>query len=407
MGTAKGQSEVVQRAQGAYRAAFGGKPAWGAAAPGRVNLIGDHTDYTGGLALPMAVDLWCAAVAGPAAEPGRTRIVSADRDGVAVLDVSGGLAAAAEGLPAEHWARYAAGVMAELEAQGQRLPALDVAVAGSVPVGSGLSSSAALEVAVAALLERVTGAALGAMEKARLCQRAEHRWAGVACGVMDQLCAVMGREGHALLMDFAGPSVEAVAMPRELAILVADSGVERRLAAGTYSRIVQECEEARRAIGVRSLREVTTAMAAELEGRLEAGLLRRVRHVASENARVRRAVEALRAGDLGLFGGLMIESHGSLADQYGVSCAELDSMVEILTGMGLAHLPGVYGARMTGAGFGGCIVAAVAPWAVRDVSKRLKEDYRRRHGRECRVMAVKPSDGATLVDLADKSGARR
>src|SRR5688572_6485651 len=202
----------------------------------------------------MAVDLWCAAVAGPAREPGRMVLVTADRGKAATLDRRVPLAEAIGALPRGHWARYAAGVMAELEAEGREVPPVDVVVAGSVPLGSGLSSSAALEVAVATLMEEVTGARLDGLEKARLCQRAEHRWAGVKCGLMDQMCAVFGREGCALLMDFAAESAEAVRLPEGLAVLVANSNVQRRLAEGAYDRIVDECERARVVLGVGSLR---------------------------------------------------------------------------------------------------------------------------------------------------------
>lgn len=398
MGARETQDEVLERARRAYREACGTEPVWGAVAPGRVNLIGDHTDYTGGLAMPMAVDLWCAAVGGPAREAGRVRIVSADRGEGAVLEwaegESGVLGEAVGRLPRGHWARYAAGVMAECEAAGAGVPRMDVAVAGSVPIGSGLSSSAALEVAVATLVEEAAGVRLRPLEKARVCQRAEHVWAGVKCGLMDQMCSVMGREGHALLMDFAEVAATPVAMPADVAVIVADSGVRRGLGEGAYGRIVEECERAREALGVGSLREVRVEEVEGIEGRLERGLARRVRHVVMENRRVEEAAAALRAGDVVRFGTLMVRSHESLRDEFGVSCGELDAMVEILTDGASAGESGVYGARMTGAGFGGCIVAAVAPWAVEDAVARLTDEYRRRCGRACDVYRVRASGGA-------------
>lgn len=394
---------LVERARGVYREVCGGEPVWGGIAPGRVNLIGDHTDYTGGLALPMAIDRWCVAVGGPAREAGCVRIVSAERGECAVLARGGMLAESARVLPRGHWARYVAGVIAEFEAAGVRAPAMDVAVAGSVPIGSGLSSSAALEVAVATLVEEAAGGRLAPLEKARLCQRAEHVWAGVKCGLMDQMCSVMGREGYVLLMDFAEGTVAPVEMPRDVAVLVADSGVRRGLAEGAYGRIVEECERAREALGVGSLREVSAVDAEGVAGRLEWGLARRVLHAATENRRVELAAGALRAGDVAGLGALMVESHRSLRDVYGVSCGELDAMVEILTCEG-SGADGVYGARMTGAGFGGCIVAAVEPRKADAAAERLRGEYFRRFGRVCDVYRVSASGGARGMEEEEGAG---
>jgi len=389
---------VLAGAVAAYRRRLGRRPTFAAGAPGRVNLIGEHTDYTGGLALPMAIDRRCVAVGGPAipalarSAPG-SLLLAAELDELVAISRAVPAAQAAASLPEGHWARYVAGVLAEFEEAGYSVPPIDIAVAGNVPIGAGLSSSAALEVAVATLLEQAAGVSLDPLEKARLCQRAEHRWAGVRCGLMDQFAAVAGREGHALLMDFSVPSAEPVPIPSGIAFLVADTRVRHTLAASVYGDLVDACERARGALGVASLRDATPEMVERQMASLDLDLYRAARHVVTENARVVEAAAALRSGELARFGRLMLESHRSL-QTYGVSCAELDAMVEILVGDVDRPAPGVFGARMTGAGFGGCVVAAVTPEAAPGVAERTRAEYRVRCGRACDVFLVRAAGGA-------------
>jgi galactokinase len=250
-------------------------------------------------------------------------------------------------------------------AERRGLPAFDLALATSVPIGAGLSSSASLEVAVATLIENMTGAAIGPIDKARLCQRAEHEWAGVPCGIMDQLVSVLGREGHALLIDCRTLDVTHVPMPADAAVVVADTGVRHELAAGEYAKRRAACSSAAAKLGIASLREATSGMADD--PCLEDEERRCVRHVTTENERVLRAVEAMRAGDLPVLGRLMNDSHESLRRDYRVSCAELDALV------GAARsVEGVLGARMTGGGFGGCAVVLTTIGAVHGVVGTLR-----------------------------------
>lgn len=398
-----GVDAVLAAAVAAYERRAGGRPTLAACAPGRVNLIGEHTDYTGGLALPMAIDRWCVAVGGPArpAVPGSgvgALLLAADLDELAVISRVVPAAQAAASLPEGHWSRYVAGVLAEFEEAGHCVPPMNIAVAGSVPIGAGLSSSAALEVAVATLLEQASGITLDPLEKARLCQRAEHRWAGVRCGLMDQLAAAAGREGHALLMDFAVPSAEPVPIPPGVAILVADTRVRHSLGASAYGDLVDACERARGALGVASLREATPETVERRAASLSPDLYRAARHVATENARVADAAAALRSGELARFGRLMLESHRSL-QAYGVSCPELDTFVEALAGDSSGPMPGVFGARMTGAGFGGCVVAAVSPGVAPGAAERIRKVYRLRHRRKCEVFVVQAAGGAAPLGM--------
>jgi galactokinase len=307
-----------------------------ATAPGRVNLIGDHTDHTGGLVLPMAIDL-TTEVRGHR-RAGAVQLRSADEPGEArvPLDVED---PADVGPP---WARYVAGVVAEL----RPATGFEGSVTSTVPVGAGLSSSAALEVAVALALGATTDDPLAL---ARLCQRAEQRASGVPCGIMDQLTSVAGVEGHALRIDCTTLDVEPVPVPDGVEVVVAHSGQARTLAGSAYAERAAACRAAEADLG--PLPQASPAAVAALRDPV---IRRRARHVVSENARVDAFARALRADDRHAMGELMAASHRSLAEDFEVSTPALDGLVERLVA-----LPGAIGARLTGAGFGGCVVALV------------------------------------------------
>ena len=308
-----------------------------ARAPGRVNLIGDHTDYTGGLVLPMAIDLETT-VAG---ERGGDRITltSADEAGTVDVERTNDKPTAVE--PA--WGRYVAGVVSQLRpVEGFR-----GSVSTTVPVGAGLSSSAALEVAVALAL----GFEGSALELAQLCQRAEQVATGVPCGIMDQLASAAGVAGNALRIDCATYEVEPVPVPGGLDVIVVHSGEARRLAGSNYAERRMQCEEAMRRIG--PLRDASVADAESID---DPTVRRRARHVITENERVAAFADALRDARLDLLGELLLASHASLRDDFEVSTPRLDTVVD-----DLVATPGVLGARLTGAGFGGCVVALAEP----------------------------------------------
>ncbi len=315
-------------------------------APGRVNLIGEHTDYTGGLVLPAALELGIRVEVEPADRAIRLRSGLGD---VVELDPAGSL----EGV--EGWGRYVAAVAAELGALGRPPVGLAGRVSTTLPAGAGLSSSAALEVAVALSLCAVADFELEPLELALLAQRAEHRAVGVPCGIMDQAVSVLGEAGHAILLDTGSLEHRPVALPAELALVIVDSGVRRRLEDGAYAARRSELEQAVTVLAGRRPGEVGADEAWELSARLEPALRRRLRHVVTENERVRQVVAVLERApvDTVRLGALFRAGHESLRDDFEVSIPELDLLVE------RAYAAGAVAARMTGGGFGGSIVALV------------------------------------------------
>ena len=348
---------------GTFAQTFGHVPDAVAGAPGRVNLLGEHTDYNDGFVLPIAIAQRCEVAVGRAGRPGfelHSRELGAT--------VRFGL----EEAPADGFAKYVFGCLREFAARfaGALPEGLDIAVASDVPINVGLSSSAALEVATLRALRALCGVELGDVEIARMAQRAEIEYAGVRCGIMDQMASSLAGLDRALFLDTRSLATRPVPLPEHSAILVLDSGLPRALAGSAYNRRRQECEAACRALGVASLREVDRL--AEVE-RLPEPLRRRARHVVSENARVLRAAAGLSATELGA---LMNASHASLRDDYDVSIPELDRLVSLLQ-----EHRAVHGAKLTGAGLGGACVAVCAADRIADVAAEVLGDFRRLGGR--------------------------
>lgn len=339
--------EIEERAANAYREKFGEEPELVASAPGRVNLIGEHTDYNGGFVLPCAVDRRVAVALGK----GGAELYSADFDESRPL-----------GEKDSSWADYPRGVVWTLGEEGHGVGGFQAVFAGDVPLGSGLSSSAAIEAATALALDELFGLGMDRRELAVTCQRAENEYVGVNSGIMDQYASLLCEAGAALLVDCRSLEAESVPLDLEeagLSLLVCDTRVERGLADTGYNDRRETCEKAARALGVEELRDATEE---DLE-RLSGEQLERARHVVSENARVQEAAEALRAEDFEAFGRLMYTSHASLRDDYEVSTPELDAFVEC------AEQNDALGARLTGAGFGGCAIALLPSGDVERVSE--------------------------------------
>jgi galactokinase len=325
---------VDRRADAIAAALDGGGDVAFVRAPGRVNLIGEHTDYNAGWVLPMALDLDCL-VGYRARSDGRVCVASLDAPG-----------------EIEPWT---GALLVELAREGRMPAGIDAAVASTVPMGAGLASSGALSVALGLALCRVAGLELRPAVLAEACRRAEERATGVPCGVMDQIVGALGRPREPLLVDCRDVSVEPVPLPGGAVVVVADSGVRRSLADGRYAERRAACEAAAARLGVASLREACAA---------DVGDDPIARHVVTENERVHRLASALRSGDLEEAGAVLTEGHRSLRDDFAVSTPELDALVDRMLGLG------AYGARLTGAGFGGCVVALGGP----DLAERVSGD---------------------------------
>ncbi|HAU37037.1 MAG TPA: galactokinase [Phycisphaerales bacterium] len=382
-------NETLEPLRKRFAELYGRSPAGAVRAPGRVNLIGEHTDYNDGFVLPIAIEKRTAAVYAPGAGR-RVRLASVQQPGQdAVIDLDGRIV---KGEP--KWANYCRGVAAGLAARGLKLAACDVLFDSDVPIGGGLSSSASLEVATALALLGSAGLA-GAVppyELAKLCQKAEHDYAGTPCGIMDQAISVMGQAGHALLLDCRDGAVRQVPFDDpDVVLLVADTQVKHDLTDGGYAARRAQCHSAAAKLGAASLREVDgpAVAAAGAAGKLDAKEIMRARHVVGEIERTVQSVEALEAHDYARFGGLMVGSHESLRDDYEVSCEELDAIVDLALGQ-----RGVFGARMTGGGFGGCAIVLVEAARADAASQAVREGFAKRFGRRCPVFATHAAAGA-------------
>lgn len=383
-GVGSAVERVAHEAAGVFASRFGAAPRWVAAAPGRINLIGEHTDYTGGHVLPMAIERWCIAAAAPA-RGDRSVLRSSALDDEVEIDLSRSLKRSRR-RARSGWVNYLLGVALEFQSRGHALPNLEVLIESTVPVGSGLSSSAALTVSFATLLEEALEVRFEGREKAALCRAAERDFAGTPCGIMDQFICVHARPGFALHLDCLNETFEHVPLPPrdEAVVLVVDTRVEHELAAGQYGRVLMQCLSAMQAVrevtegefGTANVREMDDAALRRCEECMSPALFRPVRHIVTENRRVLEAVEALRDRDLNRFGLLMYASHDSLRDDYKVSCAQLDAVVDAARNIGRAG--GVFGARMTGAGFGGCAIVLCEPRAVRAISGRISAEFESR-----------------------------
>ena len=385
------QPNPVPRLRDEFRHRFGRSCAAIGRAPGRVNLIGEHTDYNDGFVLPMALEQCTWVAAGPR-DDARVRVVARDLDSEESW-LTGGWNSADHG----DWSSYIAGVVDLLRQRGGRLSGCDVMIRSEVPVGGGLSSSAALEVATAKALGMIAGVPLEGVALADLCRTVEHEYAKVPCGIMDQYVSVLARAGHAFLLDCRSRAWEHIPLRLDRHVVaVVNSGVQHKLATGEYAVRQQQCQEAVAFFKtlrpeIRALRDVNLELVEEHAAEMEPKAAARARHVVSENQRTVAAGDALRCGDLAALGTFLAESHRSLRDDYEVSCQELDALVEIVSAV---H--GVVGARMTGGGFGGCIVAIAARECVDQIRDAVRAGYDAAGFGPARMILTGPGAGASL-----------
>jgi galactokinase len=373
---------------------FGRTPEWMAAAPGRVNLIGEHVDYNDGFVLPMAIECWVI-IAAAKNNSTKARIWSEQIDATAEIELDALI------VPNDPpWSEYIRGVLAGFQRRDIEVDGFDAVVHSTVPTGGGLSSSAALEVATATLLESMSGKHVGKMEKALLCQTAEHEFAGVPCGIMDQLASTSAQKGHLLLIDCRSEEFEQIPFSSDdVSVLIANTHVQHELIDGGYAARRDQCDAAAEDLLVRSLRDATLNQLSSAEARMDEVVYRRARHVVTEIERTREAAHAIRSEDWERFGELMYASHESLRDDYEVSCPELDIMVDIARSIGIEG--GVYGSRLTGAGFGGCTVSLVRAEAAGRIAAAYADAYRQATEIETTIFVTHAAQCASALDHLD------
>lgn len=376
------------RARDGYRRYFGSEPAMLFRAPGRVNLIGEHTDYNDGFVLPCAIDRDTVVAIGPA-DDGAITAIALDFDGDRDSFGAGGPIRRA----AAEWANYLRGMAGALIDEGFAPMPANMVIAGDVPLGSGLSSSASLEMAAGTALAAMSGHKIDPVRMAKLAQRAENDFVGCACGIMDQLISARGQMGHALLIDCRSLDCTPVSLPRGVSILIAHSGVRHAHAGGEYNDRRRQCEAAARHYGVAALRDLTLDQLDAGKAGLSEVCYRRARHVVTENSRTKAAASALKHGDMAGLGELMAQSHASMRDDFEITIPAIDRLAEIMT----APLAGGGGARMTGGGFGGCVVAVAPDQKVSAVIEAVAGQYRTPEGSQAEVFICQASAGASQI----------
>lgn len=374
-----------------FRARFGGGAPRVFRAPGRVNLIGEHTDYNDGFAMPAAIEFYCWVAVGARSDR-KLSIYSHEFSASTEVDFSTNSIS-----PTKSWSDYPIGVALELEKAGIPLRGANLLIESEVPMGAGLSSSAAIEVATALALSESAGAHPDRLQLARLCRAAENEFVGARVGIMDQFVSLHGEKNHALLLDCRSLTFEPLAIPDSVKLVICNTMVKHELASSEYNRRRADCEEAVRRLatvlpGIKALRDVSLEQLEQHRGLLTDVIYKRALHIVTENARVLDSGQALRSGDIERFGKRMAESHRSLRDLFEVSCRELDLMVDLAY-----QLKGVYGARMTGGGFGGATINLVDAQHAGEFKEKIAKAYRHETGLMPQIYICNPAEGAGVI----------
>ena len=387
--------ELAGKAKVEFLKCYNTKPTWIVAAPGRVNLIGEHTDYNDGFVFPMAIERYTVIAAGPVEDGSKEATVfSFNMNEPASFNVDG---TAPPPEPVTWWS-YVLGTINCVREAGLHATPFRAVIKSNVPLGGGLSSSASLEVATATLVEEIVGKKIGPEEKALLCQKAEHEYAHMPCGIMDQFISTMGREGYAMLLDCRSREPKMVPLDDPaISVLIVNSNVKHELTGSEYPDRRRQCEKAARMLGCTVLRDATlekleaakTVFEAESDGDL---CFRRARHVVTENDRTIAMAYALHKKEWAECGRLMYASHDSMQNDFEITCPEIDALVEIAK-----TLDGVIGSRMTGGGFGGCTVSLVETAKIEAISVAITEKYKARIGIEPTIFATRPAQGALVI----------
>ncbi|EGR2796787.1 galactokinase [Vibrio navarrensis] len=382
-------SELIQKVKSAFQTVLGYTPTHLIQAPGRVNLIGEHTDYNDGFVLPCAIN-YQTVVAAAKRGDNLVRVVSVDYgNALDEFDITQEVLFQ----PDKMWANYIRGVVKCLLARGYQFGGADISVSGDVPQGAGLSSSAALEVVIGQTFKELYDLAISQAEIALNGQQAENEFVGCNCGIMDQMISAQGKDNHAMLLDCRSLETEAVPMPEEMAVVIINSNKKRGLVDSEYNTRRLQCEQAARSFGVKALRDVTMAQFKAKVAQLDETVAKRARHVISENERTVEAAQALRAQDMKRLGELMAQSHASMRDDFEITVTEIDTLVEIVK----AVIGEQGGVRMTGGGFGGCVVALVPPALVEPVKAAVEEKYPQATGLNASIYVCQAKAGAGLM----------
>lgn len=383
-------SDLIHNVTTAFQHVLGYAPSHIIQAPGRVNLIGEHTDYNDGFVLPCAIN-YQTVVAATKRNDDLVRVVSVDY-GNAVDEFD--LNAEISFVPEKMWANYIRGVVKCLRERGLIFHGADIAVTGNVPQGAGLSSSAALEVVIGQTFKELYQLDITQAEIALNGQQAENQFVGCNCGIMDQMISAKGQANHAMLLDCRSLETEEVAMPEEMAVVIINSNKKRGLVESEYNTRREQCEAAARAFGVKALRDVSLEQFNAKVAELDEMVAKRARHVITENARTLLAAQALRQHDLPRLSALMAESHASMRDDFEITVKEIDTLVEIVKEV----IGDQGGVRMTGGGFGGCVVALVHPTQVAAVKSAVESQYQAATGLKESIYVCQATAGAGLVE---------
>ncbi|UPQ87467.1 galactokinase [Vibrio sinaloensis] len=383
-------SELIQAVKTSFELMLGYQPTHIIQAPGRVNLIGEHTDYNDGFVLPCAIN-YQTVVAAAKRDDNLIRLVSVDYGNqVDEFDITQDITFQADKM----WANYIRGVVKFLLARGHQFSGADISVSGNVPQGAGLSSSAALEVVIGQTFKELYALDISQAEIALNGQKAENEFVGCNCGIMDQMISAKGKENHAMLLDCRSLETESVSMPEQMSVVIINSNKQRGLVDSEYNTRRAQCEEAARTFGVKALRDVTIEQFNEKVAELDELVAKRARHVITENDRTLEAAQALAAHDMKRMGELMAESHASMRDDFEITVKEIDTLVDIVKQV-IGEQGGV---RMTGGGFGGCIVAVMPPELVEPVKAAVEAQYQAATGLKESIYVCQAKQGAGLVE---------
>ncbi|AIW13207.1 galactokinase [Vibrio tubiashii] len=383
-------SDLIQNVKTSFQQALGYAPSHIIQAPGRVNLIGEHTDYNDGFVLPCAID-YQTVVAAAKRDDNIVRVVSVDYGNeLDEFDISQEIIFQQDKM----WSNYIRGVVKYLIARGYEFSGADISVSGNVPQGAGLSSSAALEVVIGQTFKVLYNLEISQAEIALNGQQAENEFVGCNCGIMDQMISAEGKENHAMLLDCRSLETQAVSMPENMSVVIINSNKKRGLVDSEYNTRREQCEEAARIFGVKALRDVTIEQFNDKASELDELVAKRARHVISENDRTVEAADALRNHDMKRIGELMAQSHASMRDDFEITVKEIDTLVEIVKQV-IGEQGGV---RMTGGGFGGCIVAVMPPELVEPVKAAVAAQYQAAIGLKESIYVCQAKNGAGVVE---------